>query len=216
MTPYQPPPLFDQEGSENDERPPTPQREKILRWGKVNCETHAPSSRHRHSSVIIGENMYIVAGMETNNRANSVAVFNLKTKRWSLPLCDGTGRDVKDGGSFPVTPEDSSHPTPQPLPPARMHCGVFIWGPSIYIHGGEGAMLIPSRGEVGNDECHLPEGTDDLTASFIKKKSFVEKVRFAPGGPRYIYKRNLTPPSFPSPQPLDCALRQPPSQDVPR
>jgi hypothetical protein len=120
--------------------------------------------------------MYVIAGMETNNRTNSVAVFNLETKRWSLPLCDGTGRDIKDGGKFPEGPEDSSPPSPQLLPPPRMHAGFFIWGPSIYIHGGEGAMLAPSSAEQGDDEHYLPEGTDDLNASFFKKKSFVEKV----------------------------------------
>ena len=51
------------------------QREKILQWGQLNPKGWIPSSRHGHSSHIIGDCLYVIGGMENSNRVNSVSFF---------------------------------------------------------------------------------------------------------------------------------------------
>ncbi|GMI09170.1 hypothetical protein TrVE_jg12647 [Triparma verrucosa] len=142
-------------------------RAKILRWGNMPIDTFAPSSRHGHCSAIIGDGMYVFGGMENANRTNSTVVLDLKSKRWSRPMCDGTDRDTSEANA------NFGDTQVKPLPPPRTHCAHFIYGPHLYIHGGEGASLPPSE-RHNKDDHHLPETDDDLNAAFSNKKQFVE------------------------------------------
>ena len=147
-------------------------RAKILRWGNMPIDTFAPSSRHGHCSAIIGDGMYVFGGMENANRTNSTVVLDLKSKRWSRPMCDGTDRDTSEANA------NFGDTQVKPLPPPRTHCAHFIYGPHLYIHGGEGASLPPSE-RHNKDDHHLPETDDDLNAAFSNKKQVSEKQRGA-------------------------------------
>lgn len=156
-----------------------PRRERILRWGKLPITTFQPSNRHGHCGALVGDSLYVIGGMEAANRTNKTAVLNTVTKKWTQPLCDGTGRDVTDlkGEPHQGKEEGKVDAKPQPLPPPRVHAASFVWGPSIYIHGGEGASYLPVKNDRGSDaDMYLPEGMEDLNEAFTMKKQFIEKV----------------------------------------
>ena len=55
-----------------------------------------------------------------------------------------------------------------------MHAASFLFGSSIYVHGGEGVTTATAAELSPGD--YLPEGDENPTASYLQKHGFVEKT----------------------------------------